>query len=69
MKDIPVFRPFIDDREIDAVIATLKSRWIGMGPKTVEFEKDFSKYISSKNSIGVSSCTEAIQLALMVSNI
>ena len=69
MDRIPVFRPFFDKREIEAVASTIDSRWIGLGPRTSEFESKFASYLGSKEAVGVSSCTEAIQLALMVSGI
>jgi perosamine synthetase len=35
-----------------------------MGPKTLIFEKEFSRYIGTANSIAVNSCTAALHLAL-----
>ena len=34
---IPIFRPYMDQEEIDAVTEVLNSRWWGLGPKTEEF--------------------------------
>jgi perosamine synthetase len=39
---IQVFKPFMGEEEIDAVAEVLKSGWIGLGPKTAEFEKRFA---------------------------
>jgi dTDP-4-amino-4,6-dideoxygalactose transaminase len=36
--------PVIEDAEIQEVVATLKSGWLGTGPKVSEFEKRFSAY-------------------------
>lgn len=52
--------------EINAVAEVLKSGWIGLGPKVEEFEKNFANYIGVKHAIAVSSCTEALHLALKV---
>jgi perosamine synthetase len=45
---IPIFRPSMGDEEIEAVAEVLKSGWIGLGPKTEEFEKQFAEYIGTK---------------------
>lgn len=63
---IPIFRPSMGDEEIEAVAEVLKSGWIGLGPKTEEFEKKFAEYIGTKYAVGLNSCTAALQLALSV---
>ena len=35
-----------------------------MGPKTIEFEEGFRRYIGCKNTVAVNSCTAALHLAL-----
>ena len=64
--EIPFHKPYFDQREIDSVINTIESGWITMGPKTIEFENLFSKYIGSKYSISTNSATAALHLALSV---
>ena len=54
----------ITEDEINAVIDTLKSGWLTMGPKVIEFEKAFKTYIGVKESIMVNSATAALHLAL-----
>ena len=61
---IPFHRPYITKSEIDAVKDTLKSGWLTMGPKTIEFEEEFRKYIGCKNTVALNSCTAALHLAL-----
>ena len=34
--------PALEQEEIDEVVACLKSRWIGTGPRTAQFERDFA---------------------------
>lgn len=63
---IPIFRPSMGDEEIEAVAEVLKSGWIGLGPKTKEFESKFSDYIGVKYAVGLNSCTAALHLALNV---
>lgn len=66
---IPVFKPCIGEDEISAVGEVLKSGWIGLGPKTKEFESKFAKYIGTKYAVGVNSATSALHLALKVMNV
>ncbi|OGS22592.1 MAG: pyridoxal-5'-phosphate-dependent protein [Elusimicrobia bacterium RIFOXYA2_FULL_39_19] len=66
---IPVFKPSYDEREINALREIFKLGWIGLGPKTKEFEDKFSEFIGVKHSIGVNSCTAALHLALTILNI
>lgn len=62
---IPVFKPSYDNKEIEAVTEVLKSGWIGLGPKTKEFEEKFADYIGVKYAVAVNSCTAALHLALV----
>lgn len=66
---IPVFRPSMGDEEVKAVEEVLRSGWIGLGPKTKEFEDKFAQYVGAKYAIGVNSCTAALHLALKVTNV
>ena len=58
--------PLIEQSEIDEVVKTLTSGWIGTGPKTHAFENAFRKYTGSRYAIALSSCTAALHLALEV---
>lgn len=60
---IPIFRPSIGDAEIKSVTDTLRSGWLGMGPRTKEFEAEFAKYIGVDHAIGLNSGTAALHLA------
>jgi len=62
---IQVFCPSITDREIEAVADVMRSGWLGLGPKTAEFESKFAEYVGAKYAIGVNSGTAALHLALM----
>lgn len=61
---IPLFKPSMENQEVKAVREALFSGWIGLGPKTQEFEEKFSDYIGVKYAIGVNSGTAALHLAL-----
>jgi perosamine synthetase len=66
---IPVARPSIGDREELAVLEVLRSGWITQGPRVAEFERAFSAYIGCRHAIAVSSCTTALQLALLAQGV
>ena len=58
--------PSIEQPEIDEVVATLKSGWIGTGPKTIDFTDAFRAYKGVEYAVALSSCTAALHLALKV---
>lgn len=67
--DIPFHKPYITEEEISEVVDSLRSGWLTMGPKTVRFEQEFSKYIGAKHAIAINSCTAALHLALKAINL
>ncbi|MBZ5681562.1 MAG: DegT/DnrJ/EryC1/StrS family aminotransferase [Acidobacteriia bacterium] len=62
--EIPFHRAAIGQDEIDAVTAVLRSGWLTTGPKALEFEREFARYVGCQYAISVNSCTAALQLAL-----
>jgi len=63
MKTIPVLKPAFGQEEIDAVAEVLRSGWAGLGPKTMEFEQAFARYIGANHVIALNSGTAALHLA------
>jgi len=62
---IQVFRPFIDtDRVLKELKLIFDSGWIGLGPKTKEFENKLSQYIGVKHFIALNSATSGLHLAI-----
>ncbi|MCP5143832.1 MAG: DegT/DnrJ/EryC1/StrS family aminotransferase [Gammaproteobacteria bacterium] len=59
--------PQISDAEIDEVTATLRSRWLGTGPKVARFEQAFAEYkgITPAQTAAVNSCTAALHLSMV----
>jgi dTDP-4-amino-4,6-dideoxygalactose transaminase len=57
--------PPIEDAEIQEVVATLKSGWLGTGPKVAQFETDFARYRNAPQAIAVNSCTAALHLSML----
>jgi len=64
--NIPFHVPYIDDDDIAAAVAAIKSGWTTMGPKTLEFEQEFARYVRMPHAVAVSSCTAALHVALKV---
>lgn len=62
-------RPDIQDDEIEEVVDTLKSGWLGTGPKTKRFESAFAEYIGVPHAVGLNSATAALHLALLATGI
>lgn len=70
MWKIPLFDLNYDENETNAVLEVLRSRWLTTGPKTQEFEENFSRYLCSDVfSVAVSSCTAALHMALLANEI
>ena len=56
---IPFARPDIGEEEIAAVVDTLRSGWLSMGPKAVAFEERFAAAVGAPHGVSVSSATVA----------
>lgn len=61
---VPFARPDLTEREIDAVVAVLRSGWLTTGPEAKAFEREFASYVGAARAIGVNSGTAALHLAL-----
>lgn len=66
---ISLFKPMLGQEELDALKPIFESGWIGLGPKTAEFEEKFAEYIGTKYAVGVNSATAALDLSLKLLNI
>jgi perosamine synthetase len=61
---IPFHKTHTTQEEIDAAVDAIKSGWLTMGPKTVEFEGKFKEYVGSSEAVSMNSATAALHLAL-----
>lgn len=61
--------PFIGEEEIAEVTDTLRSGWIGFGPKCLRFEEQFAGYVHAREAISVGSCTAGLHLALIAGGV
>lgn len=61
---IPLSKPDITQRDIDAVVEVLQSDILSIGPKILEFEKTIADFVGSKHAIGVNSGTSGLHLLI-----
>ena len=61
--------PLIEEAEIAEVVDSLRSGWLGTGPKVARFEGLFRDYIGAGHAVAVSSCTAALHLGLIAAGI
>jgi len=62
---IHLSRPDITEKEIEAVSAVLRTPNLSLGPKLVEFEEAFAKYIGRKRAVAVNSGTSGLFLCML----
>ena len=60
---VPFFRPRIEEDEIEAAVATLRSGWLTTGPRVKRFEEEFAEAVNARHAVAVNSCTAALHLA------
>lgn len=61
---IKITQPIIDQEEIDAVVAVMKSGMIAQGPETAKLEQKFAEYCGVKYAVAFNSGTAAIHAGL-----
>ena len=61
---IPVARPALGEKELDAIGEVFASRWLGLGRVTEEFEGALSELLGSRPVLATNTGTSAIELAL-----
>ncbi|KPK42374.1 MAG: hypothetical protein AMK72_14355, partial [Planctomycetes bacterium SM23_25] len=66
---IPVFRPSYGEREFKAVREVMASGWVGLGPKTAEFEQRLAAYLGVRHAVALNSGTAALHLAMVLADV
>ena len=66
MAMIPVAKPMLDEREVEAVRRVVLSGWVTQGPEVAAFENEFAAFVGADHACAVSNCTTALHLALKV---
>ena len=64
MKKVPLSSPDIIEKDIEAVVEVMRTRYLSIGPKVVEFEKRMSEYTGVKYAVAVNSGTSALHLII-----
>jgi dTDP-4-amino-4,6-dideoxygalactose transaminase len=66
---IPVFDLELTPDDRKAVAETLRSGWLTMGPRTLEFEEAFGRSIGATHAVALSSCTAALHVAYLAAGV
>jgi perosamine synthetase len=61
---LPYGTQWLDEEDIAAVNAVLRSDWLTTGPKVAEFERAFAGFVGTQEAVVVSSGTAALHAAL-----
>lgn len=59
-KPLPYGRQWVDEEDIEAVVAVLRSDWLTTGPKVDEFEAAFAEATGARHAVSFSSGTAAL---------
>jgi len=62
--NIPLARPDITEKEIEAVVAVLRTPHLALGPKLKEFENAIAEYSGVRYAVAVNSGTSALHLII-----
>jgi perosamine synthetase len=70
---IRINQPIIGKEEVDAATEVLRSGILteksGMGPRVLEFEKEFAHYVGAKHAIAMTSGTAALHASLLIAGV
>ena len=70
---IRINQPFLGKEEIDSAVEVLRSGILtdksGMGPRVMEFERSFARYVGAKHAIAVVNGTAALHAALLAAEV
>lgn len=61
--------PDIDEAEIQEVVDSMKTGWLGTGPKVAQFERDFADYKGAEFTAALNSCTAALHLSILAAGV
>src|SRR5258706_3762388 len=62
--------PKVEEAEIEEVVKSLRSGWLGTGPKVSQFEREFAAYKGGiSHPIAVNSCTAALHVSMIAAGL
>lgn len=66
---LPYTRQLIDDEDVAAVAAALRSDFLTTGPLVENFERDFAQATGAQHAVACNSGTAALHLAMLIHNL
>jgi dTDP-4-amino-4,6-dideoxygalactose transaminase len=67
--ELPLFDLRLQEEDLAAVAATLRSGWLTLGPRTQAFEEAFASHLGARHAVAVSSCTAGLHLAYLAAGV
>ena len=61
--------PAIAEEDIQELLQSLRSGWVGTGPKVARFERQFAAYKGVEHAVALNSCTAALHLSLLAAGL
>lgn len=61
--------PRIEEAEINEVVDSMQSGWLGTGPKVAQFQQQFADYIGVEHAMALNSCTAGLHLSMVVAGL
>jgi dTDP-4-amino-4,6-dideoxygalactose transaminase len=61
--------PLIEETEVNEVVDTIRSGWLGTGPKVALFEDRFRQYTGAQHAMAVNSCTAGLHVSMLVAGL
>src|SRR5210317_1717618 len=65
MDFIPIANTYIGDEEAQAVYDVVKSGWVSMGKKVIEFEDNVAGYVGAKHAVAMNNGTSTLHSCLI----
>jgi dTDP-4-amino-4,6-dideoxygalactose transaminase len=66
---VPLYDLRLEPEDIRAVMETLESGWLTLGPRTQAFEAAFAEHLGVRHAVALSSCTAALHLAYLAAGV
>ena len=66
---VPYGRQIIDEDDIDAVVAVLRSDWLTTGPAVTRFEAAFGAFVGAEHAVAVANGTAALHVAMLAAGV
>ena len=66
---LAIGQPDISEAEKREVLDTLSGMWLSKGPKVQLFQEQFARYVNASGALALNSCTAALHLSLIASEI